>query len=137
MKDKDAPPSSVLSLGKYLRNAKPPSADDANDTADAFQEARARSREAFMLDVRFADGKIASFNYARLADSEFLPEGKIILRFGTKEITAEGKNLLRVYTTITEHRQRLIQEGTDMEEKLKPDDAPHIDKITVRVGIEE
>ena len=117
--------------------AQPRHEPEVEQAIDDFQEARARSREALMLDVRLADGKIASFDYGRLADSEFLPEGKFILRFGRKEITAEGKNLLRVYTTITEHRQRSIQEGTDIEEKLKPEDAPHIDKITIRVGVEE
>jgi len=136
MKD-NAPPSSVLSLGKYLRNAKPPSADDANDAADGYQEARARSREALMLDVRFKDGMIVSFDYAHLVKSKFLPDGKIVLRFGRDEVTAEGKNLLRLYTTITEHRQRFIHEGTKAEQDLQPEDAPQIDNIAIKEGIEE
>jgi hypothetical protein len=137
MKDKDAPPSSVLSLNKYLRNASPPPAGDADDAADAYKEARARSREALMLDVRFTDGMVVSFDYSHLAKSRFLPDGKIVLRFGRDEVTAEGKNLPRLYSAITEHRARFIQEGTDAEEGLKPEDAAHIDKIAIREGIEE
>jgi len=136
MKDKDDPASSVLSLSKYLKNAPVPSIEDGKDAADAYREARARSREAFMLDVRFTDGTVVSFDYSHLAKSKFLP-GKIVLCFGRDEVTAEGKNLLRLYSTITEHRARFIQEGTDEEEGLKAEDAPHIDKIAIREGIEE
>ena len=89
-----------------------------------------------MLDVRLADGTVVSFDYSHLGKAKFLP-GKIVLRFGRDEVTAEGKNLLRLYSTITEHRARFIQEGTDEEEELKAEDAPHIDKIAIREGIEE
>jgi hypothetical protein len=137
MKDNDEPPSSVVSLSKYLRNAPSPPAEDAKDAADTYQEARARSREAFMLELRFTDGTLVSFDYSHLAKSKFLPEGKIVLRFGRDEVTAEGKNLRRLYSTITEHRQRFIEEGTDEEEKHKSEDAHHIDKIAIREDIEE
>lgn len=137
MKDKDDPPSSVLSLSKYLRNAPSPPIDDGKEAAETYKEARARSREAFMLDVRFTDGTVMSFDYSHLGKSKFLPEGKIVLRFGRDEVTAEGKNLLRLYSTITEHRARFIQEGTDEEEERKAEDAPHIDKIAIKEGVEE
>jgi len=104
---------------------------------ESYDEARARSREAPMFDIRFADGRIKSFDYSHLGESDFLPEGKIILRFGRKEIVAEGKNLDRTYTKITEHRLRFICEGTQQEEKHKPEDAPHIDTITIQLVPED
>ena len=90
-----------------------------------------------MLEIRLSDGRLISFDYARLGEAWFLPEGKIILRFGRKEVIAEGKNLKRLYTTITERRQRFICEGTDEEEAGKPEDAPHIDKITIQLVPEQ
>ena len=104
---------------------------------DAYQEARARSREALMLDVRLTNGTVMSFDYAHLAKSRFLPDGRIVLRFGRDEVTAEGKNLLRLYNAITEHRARFIQEGTEAEGGLKPEDAVHIDRIEIKEGEED
>jgi hypothetical protein len=126
--------SVVEQLAKGQRPRHEPEVEQA---VDAYQEARARSREALMLDVRLIDGTIMSFDYAHLAKSRFLPDGKIVLRFGRDEVTAEGKNLLRLYSAITEHRARFIQQGTDAEEGLKGDDAAHIDKIAITEGIED
>jgi hypothetical protein len=58
----------------------------------------------------------------------------IVLRFGREEVTAEGKNLMRLYNAITEHRDRFIQEGTEAEEGLKPEDAAHIERIVITEG---
>ena len=73
-----------------------------------------------------------SFDYAHLVKSRFEPEGRIVLRFGEDKVIAEGKNLLQLYGKITEHRQRFIEEGTEAEEQLKPEDAFHIDNIQVQ-----
>lgn len=104
---------------------------EIEDTMDAFQEARSRSREALMLDLRFTDGSNESFDYAHLRRASYLPDGAIVLRFGMDEVRAEGKNLKRLYTAITEHRARFIQEGTEAEEGLKPEDATHIERIVI------
>lgn len=125
------------SVVEQLARTVPRHEPEVEEAIDAFQEARARSREALMLDVRFTDGTVVSFDYAHLAKSRFLPDGKIVLRFGRDEVTAEGKNLLRLYNAITEHRARFIQQGTDAEEGLKPEDAVHIDRLEIKEGDEE
>jgi hypothetical protein len=127
-----------LSVVEQLaKGQKPRHEPEVEEAMDAYQEARSRSREALMLDLRFANGRVKSFDYSHLAKSEFLPEGKMVLRFGRDEVTAEGKNLLRLYNAITEHRARFMQEGTEEEEGLKAEDAAHIDTIAIREGIEE
>lgn len=120
-----------------IRGQQPHHEPEVEQAMDAYKEARSRSREALMLDVRRTDGSIMSFDYAHLAKSRFLPDGKIVLRFGRDEVTAEGKNLMRLYNAITEHRARFIQEGTEAEEGLKGEDAAHIEKIVIREGIED
>jgi hypothetical protein len=124
-------------IQKIVEAARPKHEPEVQAAMDAYDEVRAQSREAPMLEIRFLGGRLMSFDYARLGESEFLPEGKIILRFGRKEVIAEGKNLRRLYTTITERRQRFICEGTDEEEAGKPEDGPHIDKISIQVVPED
>lgn len=126
-------PSAVGRVGKTVRPRHEPEVAEA---MDVYEEARARSREAFMLELRFKDGKVRNFDYGHLSESEFTPQDKIVLRFGGKEVTAEGKNLRAVYTSITEHRRRFIHEGTDEEEAGKPEAAAHIDKIEIFIVIE-
>ena len=134
MKDKDAP-SSILSLTKYIRK---PSAEseEQNQAADAFKEARARSREALMLDVLLKDGTIESFDYSLPKRVTYKPNGVLILRFGRDKITVKGNNLKRVRQAVTEGRARFIQEGTETEEGLKPEDAAHIDQVDITEGDE-
>jgi hypothetical protein len=97
----------------------------------SFQEARARSREAVMLDVRLADGTVESFPYAYLTRLKYLPGDTLILRFGADEVRAEGRNLTRLRDALSEHRARFIQEGTEAEEGLKPEEAAHIGRIVI------
>jgi hypothetical protein len=122
---------------QLARGSRPRDEVEVDEAIAAFKEARARSREALMLDVHLTDGTIVSFDYAHLAKSKLLPDGKMVLRFGSDEVAAEGKNLLPLYTSITEHRARYIKEGTDAQSQLKAQDAPHIEKITITEGIEE
>jgi hypothetical protein len=126
----------LSAVEKISRTARPRYEPEVEGAIDAYEEARARSREAFMLELRFKDGKIRNFDYGHLRESEFMPQDRIVLRFGSKEVTAEGKNLKAVYTSITEHRRRFIQEGTDEEEASKPENASHIDTIEVRSAVE-
>jgi hypothetical protein len=110
---------------------------DEQEAMDAFQEARAKSREALMLDLRFTDGTIESFDYGSLRRVKYHPDGTLVLRFGKAEVTAEGKNLDRLRDAISEHRARFIQEGTETELGIKPEDAAHIDRIAIEEGDEE
>jgi hypothetical protein len=52
-------------------------------------------------------------------------------------IQVEGKRLNRLRDSVSEHRARYIQEGTDAEEGLKPEDAAHIDSILIEDKGEE
>jgi hypothetical protein len=121
---------------RVTKAVRPQHEPEVKEAIDAYEEVRARSRETFMLELRFRDGRVRNFDYAHLQESEFVPHDKMILRFGTREVTAEGRNLRAVYTLITEHRRRFIHEGTDEEEAGKPENAAHIDKIEVRIAVE-
>jgi hypothetical protein len=104
---------------------------EVEDAQASFQEARARSRESVMLDVRLSDGRIESFAYAYLTRVRFIPGDVLVLRFGADEIRAEGRNLARVRDALSEHRMRFIQEGTAEDDGAKPDEAPHIGRIEI------
>jgi hypothetical protein len=122
---------------QFLKKPTPRHEPEVEEAMEAFQEARAKSREALMLDVRLIDGTIQSFDYASLRRVKYSPDGTLTLRFGRDKIVAEGKNLERLRCAISEHRARFIQQGTDTEEGLKADDAPHIDSIEIEEGDDE
>ena len=125
------------SVVEKLIKGQPRHEPEVEEAMEVYEEARARSREALMLDVRFRDGKVVSFDYAHLAKAKFLSNGKFVLCFGTDEVIAEGKNLMKMYTSITEHRRRFIREETEAEEGLKPEDAAHIERIEIVEGDED
>lgn len=105
---------------------------------DAFQEARARSREALMLDLVLKDGTIDSFDYTSLRRVIYQPnEGVLKLRFGRDEVQVRGRNMKRLRELITEHRRRFIKEGTQAQMDLASDDAEQIDAIEITEGVED
>lgn len=53
------------------------------------------------------------------------------MRFGKDRIEVTGRNLHRVRQAVTECRAKLIQEGTEAELDVKPDEAAHIDRIVI------
>ena len=120
------PPSTLESL--TARQGEPAASRSARE---AFQEGRTRSRDSVMLDVRFATGDIESFNYAYLTRISYKPGDTLRLQFGGWAVKVEGKRLGRLRDSVSEHRARYIQEGTDAEEGLKPEDAAHIDSISI------
>jgi hypothetical protein len=61
---------------------------------------------------------------------------RIAMRFGEYEVRVVGRNLYRLFETITEQRTRFIQEGADGEEGLKPEDAVHVERIEIVEGEE-
>jgi hypothetical protein len=115
---------------------KPRHEPEVEEARESFQEARARSRESIMIDVKLANGSIESFNYAYLTRAKYLPADTIVLRFGKDLVTIEGRNLSRLRDALTEHRARFIQEGTEAEEGLKPQDTAHIERISITEGEE-
>jgi hypothetical protein len=136
MKDNDASHSSILSFERMVRKEQPDSGQE-KDEADGYREARARAREAPMLDVVLTDGTIESFDYSLPKRVTFLPEGKLILRFGGDSVIVEGVNLARIREQIVEGRRRFIRVGTEAEQDVKPEEAPHIERIEIVVGIDE
>ena len=86
---------------------------EVEEATESFKEARARSRESVMLDIRLADGTIESFPYAYLTRVRYTPGDVLLMRFGADEVRAEGRNLVRLRDAISEHRMRFIQEGTE------------------------
>jgi hypothetical protein len=104
---------------------------------DAFQEARTRSRDCVMLDVRLASGAVESFNYAYLVRVSYKPGDRLRLQFGNTAVQIEGRRLARLREMVAEHRCSAISEGTDAEEGLKPEDAPHIESIEIIQESEE
>lgn len=109
----------------------PKSEPEVEEARESFAEARARSRESVMLDIRMADGTVESFPYAYLTRVRYVPGDMLVLRFGADEVKAEGRNLARLRDAISEHRARFIQEGTEFEDGLKPEEAPHIGRIVI------
>lgn len=137
MKDNATHSKPVLAVHKYVKAAPPRHEPDEAEAYDSFQEARSQSREALMLDVKLASGRILSFPYSSLELSDYLPDGRLLLDFGKRHVKAEGKNLPRLRELITEHRARFIQEGTDIERGLKDEDAVHIDRIEITKAEDE
>jgi hypothetical protein len=90
-----------------------------------------------MLDIRRADGKIVSFNYAYFTRLDFEPGDKLVLCIGGTRIRVEGRRLRDLRQSLSEHRRRYIQEGTEAEEGLKPEDEEHIERIEIEEKGEE
>jgi hypothetical protein len=134
MKDKDASSPSILSLSKYIKKSSAESEEEIKEAADALQHARARSREALMLDVHLKDGTIESFDYSLPKRVTYRPGGSLILQFGQDKIKVKGSNLTEVRQAVTEGRARSIQEGTQAERDIAPEDAALIESIDIEEG---
>lgn len=132
MSDKDVSHSAILNFGKRVRKTAPE--PEESEAAESFQQARARSREALMLDVKLNDGTVESFDYSLPKRVTYKPDGRLILRFGEDKITVHGGNLERVRQAVTEGRARSIQEGTEAEQGVKPEDVAHIERIVIVEG---
>jgi hypothetical protein len=135
MADSNARRSQVLD--KILQHPAPRHEPEVEEARESHQNARQHSREAIMLDVKMGDGSIESFPYAWLSRVRYQPGDTLTLRFGKNEINVEGRNLSRLREIVSEHRARFIQEGTEGEEGLKPEDAAHIDRIEIKEGDDE
>lgn len=119
------------SVVEQLLSRTPRHEPETEEAMEAFQEARAKSRDTAMLDLRLLNGTVESFSYAYLTRVKFVPGDTILMRFGGEQVQVSGRNLHRLCETITEHRTRFIQQGSEADEDLKPNDAPHVDKIEI------
>jgi hypothetical protein len=101
-----------------------------------WRNARPRSREDIMLDCRFSKGNRQAFGYAYLGSIVY-DGGTITLIFAETQVVIDGRNLDRLYDALCQHRVPFIQQGSETEEALKPDDEPHIERIDITNGSEE
>jgi len=128
MKDKDNKTSTVHKFTKAIPPRQEPDEDEARD---AYDKAHAISRETLMLEVRLANGDTVSWPYSSLRKLKYSGKGVIELRFDGDVVIAEGRNMQRLKNAINEHQQRFLQEGTEIERGLKPEDAAHIERISI------
>lgn len=102
------------------RDAEPP---------QPFDEARPRSREDIMLDIRLTGGQRVALSYAFLAKVEYQPGDILRLHFDADVVRIEGRRLLGVYELLRQHRAKYVQEGSAEEDEMRPEEASHIDAI--------
>lgn len=107
---------------------------EAGGIRDAFDEdaiPKSRGRAAIMLDLRKANGQCYGMSYAYLTRIEFDPGDRMKLHFAGEVVQIQGRRLRPLYQRLLEHRVHAIQEGTDAEEGLKPDEATHIERLDI------
>jgi hypothetical protein len=135
MNDRDDSNPSVLKFGKLVRKAGPEADESqAAEAAEAFKQARAKSREALMLDVKLRDGTIESFDYSLPKRVTYKPDGTLVVKFGEDTIILRGNNLDPVRQALTEGRARSLQEGTQAEHDSTPENAARIEQIEIGEG---
>ncbi len=133
MSDIRTKPSMVERIARRQRPELEPEVED-RDAMDAYGEVRAprtRGREALMIDVRKADGSCFGMSYAYMTHVDFTPGDMLRLHFSPATVQVGGRQLKPLYKRLLEHRVEAIQEGTEAEEGLKPEEAPHIDRIDI------
>jgi hypothetical protein len=140
MKDSDTHSKNVTpgsNVHRLLKPLPPRHEPNEQEAFDVYEKAHAISREALMLEVRLVNGDTVSWPYSSLRKVKYFGKGRLELHFDGDLVIAEGKNLERLRVAINEHRQRFIQEGTDIERGLKDEDAVHIDRIEITKAEDE
>jgi hypothetical protein len=138
MKDNDTHTKPTnANVHRFVKALPPRHEPDEAEALDVYEKAHAISREALMLEVRLVNGDTVSWPYSSLRKVKYSGKGILELRFDGDLVIAEGRNLQRVRAAINEHRQRFIQEGTDVERGLKDEDAVHIDRIEITKAEDE
>jgi len=90
-----------------------------------------------MLDLVMKDGSVESFSYAYLSRVHFDPRGRLVLYFGDDVAVIEGRNIGEIRQKVRMHRASEIHEGIEAEEALKPESAPHVERIYLTTAKEE
>jgi hypothetical protein len=105
---------------------------EEREVRDAYDGLRkTRGRPSITLDVRLKDGNRSGFSYAYLLRTDYVPGDTIRLHFAQAEIVIEGRRLSDLYSRLIDHREGAIQEGTEAEEGLKPEEVAHIERISI------
>ena len=104
---------------------------------DSFSFSRVSDEDDLMLDVRLRDGSRYAFPYGTLLKVDFRPADQLKLAFAANIVVIEGRRLLPLYELLRRHKAKYVQEGTEAEDGLKPEDAAHIDSIQIQKPEEE
>jgi hypothetical protein len=133
MKDSDTEIKKSPALQKILNHpALRREADE--DKAEAYDEARVRSRDNLMLEFRFADGKRSGFSYVGLSETDFDPGEEfetITLRFSNANVIVNGQALAELYEKLLDQRTRFIQEGTGSDQDSRSQHTPFVERIQI------
>ena len=113
-------------------------ADDLDDLG-AFGFLRGTHDRALMLELRHKDGTITAYPYAWLSKTRFNPSEGITLHFGTETVKISGRNLnaelrqhVRLFSGIVRHRVPWIQEADEPSAMEAPRSAVVIEKIDLK-----
>ena len=134
MKDSNTQARRSSVLEKILQHPAAHPESQAEESREAFEEARVRSRDSFALEMRFADGRRAGFSYAYLmeTDFDFSDSGDTItLRFGRADVVVTGRALMGLYEKLVDQRTRIIQQGTSAEEESRMQNEPFVERIQI------
>lgn len=96
---------------------------------ESYDGSRPNSEDDLMLDIRLSDGSRCALSYGTLLKIEYSPADQLTLAFAIVTVVIQGRKLLPLYDLLRRHRAKFVQEGTDAEEGLKPENASHIDNI--------
>ena len=104
------------------------------EKAEAYTEARVRSRDNLALEIRFADGRRAAFSYAYLVETDLDFDDHcdvLTLRFGRADIVVKGQALIEIYEKLLDQRARFIQQGTPAEEERRRSNEPYVENVEI------
>ena len=100
----------------------------------AYEEARVRSRDSYVLEIRLSDGSRRAFSYAYLLETDFdFGEGSdmITLRFNSTNVLVSGQALLGLYEKLLDQRARFIQEGSEGNEASPLQQGPYVERVEI------
>jgi hypothetical protein len=115
-------PKSAIEQLTGRQTKEPITADDG--VRESFSFSRVSDEDDLMLDVR-------------LLKVDFSPADQLRLAFAANIVVIEGRRLLPLYELLRRHKAKFVQEGTEAEDGLKPEDAAHIDSIQIHNPEEE
>lgn len=121
-------------IQKILRHPAVHGEQEEGHAEPAYEEARVRSRDSYVLEIRLSDGNRRAFSYAYLLETDFdFGEGSdtITLRFNSTTVLVSGQALLGLYEKLLDQRARLIQEGTEGAEASRLQEGPYVERVEI------
>jgi hypothetical protein len=134
MKDSDTEIKKSPALQKILNYPGPRREQENEEKKQPFDDARVRSRDNVVLELRFADGTRAALCYSYLVETDFeFGEGTdtITLRFNSAKVVVTGQGLLGLYEKLLDQRTRYIQEGMGSDDDTETEHAAYVERIEI------